>query len=66
VKEACRKQEQTHVLGVCVQLSDATRIAMTLFGQILYSPTRTLLVMKVTAVGRSLPRFANCSLFNGS
>lgn len=62
MKDVCRKQEQTHVLGVSVQLRDATRIAMTLFRQILHSPTPTLLVMKVIAMGMSFPRFANCSV----
>jgi hypothetical protein len=62
VKEIFRKQEQTHVLSVSVQLRDATRIAMTLFRQILHSVTPTLVVMEVTAVGRSFPRFSNCSV----
>lgn len=37
MKEACRKHERTHILVVFLQLNDAARISMTLFGQILHS-----------------------------
>jgi hypothetical protein len=62
VKEACRKHEQTHVVSVCSQLSGATRIAVTLYGQILHSLSPMLLAIKVNMVGRSFPRSTNSSV----
>jgi hypothetical protein len=55
VKEACRKHKQTHVVSVSPQLNDATRIGVTLYGQILHSLSPMLLAMKVNMVGRPFP-----------
>lgn len=62
MKEACRKHEQTHVVSVSPQLSGATRIAVTLYGQILHSLSPMLLAIKVNMVGRSFPRSTDSSV----